>query len=386
MTATALHCPDQAFRPEFPAVPAASQPVLSVAGVNHSYGRGETRKQVLFDNNLEVMPGEIVILTGPSGSGKTTLLTLIGALRTVQEGRVSVLGRELSGLSPGDLVQVRRGIGFIFQAHNLFGSLTAYQNVQLALELQEPRPRARHERALEILTALGLGPRVHYKPQALSGGQRQRVAIARALANRPKLILADEPTAALDEKSGRDVVTLLQKLAWEEGSTSLIVTHDNRILDVADRLVHMVDGRITSNVRVKESVAVCAFLSTCAVFAGLTSGMLTNVAEKMARERFAAGSRIVRQGEAGDKFYLLRRGSVEVIRGEGTPGRRVVAVLREGEFFGEMALLSGAPRSASVVAREEVETYTLGAAEFQAAVATSPSFKEELYKAYFHRQ
>jgi putative ABC transport system ATP-binding protein len=344
------------------------------------------RKQVLFDNNLEVMPGEIVILTGPSGSGKTTLLTLLGALRTVQEGQVSVLGRELSGLSAAELVKVRRGIGFIFQAHNLFGSLTAYQNVQLALELQEPRSQVRHERALEILNALGLGHRVHYKPEALSGGQRQRVAIARALANRPKLILADEPTAALDEKSGRDVVSLLQKLAREEGSTSVIVTHDNRILDVADRLVHLVDGRIKSNVLVKESVAVCASLSKCSVLKRLPSEMLTNVAGKMVRERFAAGTRIVQQGEVGNKFYLLRRGSVEVIRGEGTPAQKVVAVLREGSFFGEMALLSGAPRSATVVAQDEVETYTLGATDFAAAVAASPSFKEELYKAYFHRQ
>jgi putative ABC transport system ATP-binding protein len=365
---------------------AGAPAVLSVAHLNHHYGRGETRKQVLFDNNLEVMPGEIVILTGPSGSGKTTLLTLIGALRTVQEGRLRVLGRELNGLGPRELVQVRRGIGFIFQAHNLFESLTAYQNVQLALELHEPSARRRHERAVEILTALGLGHRIHYKPEALSGGQKQRVAIARALANRPKLILADEPTAALDEKAGRDVVTLLQQLAREEGCTSLIVTHDNRILDVADRLVSMVDGRIRSNVLVRESVELCQFLSRCAAFSGLTPSTLANVAEKMTPERFAAGAVICRQGGEGDKFYLIRRGSVDVVLDDGTPERRVVRALGEGEFFGEMALLTGERRSATVLAREEVVTYTLDKVHFQEALAVSPSFKEELYKIYFQRR
>src|SRR5438034_9796181 len=214
------------------------EPAVRVAGLNHHYGQGDTRSQVLFDNHLEIAPGEIVILTGPSGSGKTTLLTLVSGLRTVQTGSVQVLGRELRGLRPAELIQSRRGIGFIFQAHNLFDSLTACQNVKMALELPGARraglrERPGNARATELLTALGLGHRIYYKPAQLSGGQRQRVAIARALANRPKLVMADEPTAALDEKSGRDVVNLLQQLAREEGTTSLIVTHDNRILDVA---------------------------------------------------------------------------------------------------------------------------------------------------------
>jgi putative ABC transport system ATP-binding protein len=352
--------------------------------VSHYFGQGDARKQVLFDNNLEVMPGEIVIMTGPSGSGKTTLLTLIGALRTVQEGDLAVAGRPLGGLSESDLVDVRRGIGFIFQAHNLFSSLSAYQNVCMALQLRNPK--AMRERAIEVLTALGLGHRIHYKPANLSGGQRQRVAIARALANRPRLILADEPTAALDAEAGRDVVGLLKRLAEEERSSILIVTHDNRILDVADRIVNMVDGRIVSNVLVAESVSICLFLSKCEVFAGLNVDALTKVAEKMSFERFTPGDVIIRQGDQGDKFYLLRRGTVDVMINDQAGQPQFVNTLKEGDFFGERALLSGQVRSATIVAKDAVETYALGKADFQAALTSIDSFKQQIYKAYFQRQ
>jgi putative ABC transport system ATP-binding protein len=359
---------------------------VGVAGLNHHYGQGETRNQVLFDNHLDISPGEIVIVTGPSGSGKTTLLTLIGGLRTVQDGSVRVLGREMHGLGPAELMEVRRGIGFIFQAHNLFDSLTAYQNVKMALELH-PVPAARADaRAKDLLAALGLAHRIHYKPGQLSGGQRQRVAIARALANRPKLVMADEPTAALDEKSGRDVVTVLQRMAREEGTTSLIVTHDNRILDVADRIVNMVGGRITSNVLVNEALAVCEFLSQASVFKGLTPATLTDVAEKMRRAAYPAGRAIVRQGEVGDRFYLIRRGSVDVFMDEPETGPRKVATLKAGEFFGERALITGEPRNATVVAREDVETYTLDQTDFQAALDASPPFKAQLYRVFFQRK
>jgi putative ABC transport system ATP-binding protein len=231
------------------------EPTVLVRGLNHSFGTGDVRKQVLLDVDLALHPGEIVIVTGPSGSGKTTLLTLLGGLRSVQEGNARVLGHELNGLDRRGLVDVRRRIGFIFQAHNLFEALTAFQNVQLALELHGI---ARHEaraRVTELLTRVGLGQRLDYKPRALSVGQRQRVAIARALVNRPKLIMADEPTAALDKDSGRDVVLLLQQLAREEGCTIILVTHDYRILDVGDRIVTMVDGRISSDMAVKQAVA-----------------------------------------------------------------------------------------------------------------------------------
>ncbi len=362
------------------------EPLIRIQNLNHYFGHGDARKQVLFDNNLEVMPGEIVIMTGPSGSGKTTLLTLIGALRTVQEGLLEVNGRSLNGLTEKELVQVRRRIGFIFQAHNLFSSLSAFQNVCMALQLHDWKGKSMQDRASEVLLALGLGQRVHYKPGNLSGGQRQRVAIARAISHRPRLILADEPTAALDGASGRDVVNLLKRLAEEERSAILIVTHDNRILDVADRIVNMVDGRIVSNVLVQESVSICLFLSKCEVFAGLNVDALTKVAEKMSFERFAPGSIIIRQGEEGDKFYLLRRGVVDVFINEsgGTP--QFVNTLKEGDFFGERALLSGQVRSATIIAKDTVETYTLGKTDFQAALAAIDSFKQQIYKAYFQRQ
>jgi putative ABC transport system ATP-binding protein len=221
------------------------EPVVIIQHLNHYFGKGDLKRQILFDINLEIQSGEIVIMTGPSGSGKTTLLTLIGGLRSVQEGSLKVLGHELYGASSEQLVEVRRYIGYIFQSHNLLKFLTAWQNVQTSLELhkdipnQELRPRAE-----EILKAVGLEERANYYPENLSGGQKQRVAIARALVTHPKLVLADEPTAALDSKSGRDVVELMQRLAQEQGCSILVVTHDNRILDIADRIVRMEDGRL----------------------------------------------------------------------------------------------------------------------------------------------
>ncbi len=219
---------------------------VQIRQLNYFFGQADLRKQVLFDINLDLPKGQIVIMTGPSGSGKTTLLTLIGALRTVQSGSLKVLNHELVGMRKADLVEVRRNIGFIFQAHNLFESLTASQNVEMAIELLNEWGNKR-SKAVDVLTQLGLADRVDYKPAALSGGQKQRVAIARALVNHPALILADEPTAALDKKSGREVVTLMQKLAQQEGRTILMVTHDNRILDVADRIITLVDGRLETD-------------------------------------------------------------------------------------------------------------------------------------------
>lgn len=220
-----------------------NEPVIAISNLNHYYGRGGLRRQILFDINLEIYPGEIVIMTGPSGSGKTTLLSLIGGLRSVQEGSLKFLGVELSGASQSKLVQIRRSIGYIFQAHNLLGFLTARQNVQMAVELNE---HASQEEAIAqsqaILKSVGLENRIDYYPDNMSGGQKQRIAIARALVNNPPLVLADEPTAALDKQSGRDVVEIMQRLAKEQGTSILLVTHDNRILDIADRIVEMEDG------------------------------------------------------------------------------------------------------------------------------------------------
>lgn len=363
----------------------AANLAISVRGLCHFYGSGELSKQVLFDNELDLARGEIVIMTGPSGSGKTTLLTLLGALRSVQRGSVRVLDRELSGLAPSELVEVRRQIGFIFQAHNLFSSLTAQQNVRMALELQSIDAAEMNRRAIEMLTAVGLEKRVHYKPAQLSGGQRQRVAIARALVHEPKLILADEPTAALDKQSGRDVVNLLRKFAKEKLATILIVTHDNRILDVADRIVNMVDGRIVSDVVVSEAAAICEFLRRVPLFSGLTSNKLTEVADKMNLEHFKPGETLLRQGETGDRFYLIRRGEAEVSV-EQNGAVRQLATLEEGQYFGERALLTGEPRNATVRARTEMETCSLGADDFRRIVEASPTFGEELRRTLFERQ
>lgn len=222
-----------------------SDPVISVQNLNHFFGEGKLRKQVLSDIELKISAGEIVILTGPSGSGKTTLLTLLGGLRSAQEGSLKLLGQELCGASKKQLTQIRKQIGYIFQAHNLLTFLTAKQNVRMSLELHELIPDL-DAHASAMLAAVGLKEQVNSYPDQLSGGQKQRVAIARALVSLPKIVLADEPTAALDKTSGRAVVEIMQRLAQEQGCTILLVTHDNRILDIADRILYMEDGRLAT--------------------------------------------------------------------------------------------------------------------------------------------
>ncbi|MCF2150946.1 DevA family ABC transporter ATP-binding protein [Desmonostoc muscorum LEGE 12446] len=226
----------------------ASEPVISVSNLNHYFGEGALRKQVLFDINLDINAGEIVIMTGPSGSGKTTLLTLMGGLRSAQDGSLKILGEEIRDAKKQHLTKLRRHIGYIFQAHNLMTFLTAKENVRMSLELHDDFLNQDIDaKAIAILETVGLGERVDYYPEKLSGGQKQRVAIARALVSHPKIVLADEPTAALDKKSGRDVVEIMQKLAKEQGCTILLVTHDNRILDIADRIIYMEDGQLKTD-------------------------------------------------------------------------------------------------------------------------------------------
>ena len=216
---------------------------VSVKNINHFFGKGKLRKPVLNNISLEINSGEIIILTGPSGSGKTTLLSLIGGLRSLQEGSLKILDQELQGISKKQLTKLRNQIGYIFQHHNLLNCLSAYGNVRMSLKLHSEIPKSQHrKRSVAILESVGLGSRVDFYPEQLSGGQKQRVAIARALVTQPKLVLADEPTASLDSKSGRDVVDIIQRLAQEEGCSVLLVTHDNRILDIADRIIRMEDG------------------------------------------------------------------------------------------------------------------------------------------------
>jgi putative ABC transport system ATP-binding protein len=360
-------------------------PSIRAEALSHYFGSGELRKQVLFENHLTVYPGEIIIMTGPSGSGKTTLLTLLGALRSVQQGNLEVLGQALEGASPKAMEQFRRQVGFIFQAHNLFDSLNATQNVRMAIELCYPH-RSAHEQTLaaeEILRAVGLENRLHHRPKQLSGGQKQRVAIARGLVHQPRLVLADEPTAALDEQSGRTVVELLQKLAREKQTTIVIVTHDNRILDVADRILTLVDGSIRSDALVKEAAIITQMLAKCKVFERVTPRTLTRVADEFNIENYAPGDQIIRQGDPGDRFYLIRQGKASVRKGN---PEVPIAELAEGDFFGEMALLSGQPRNASVWAKEACLLYSLHQDRFNAALAESVSMEAEVREAYFDRQ
>jgi putative ABC transport system ATP-binding protein len=216
-----------------------------VQGLNHWFGEREARKQALFDVNLALERGKLTVLLGASGSGKTTLLTLMGCLRRVQDGSLTFLGTELAGADERLLVQCRRRLGFIFQAHNLHESLTAMENVRMGLEVHGKAVMADWTRAsAHLLEMLGLGERLYYLPGNLSGGQKQRVAVARALVGNPDIIFADEPTAALDKDSALNTVTLLKQLGTKRGTTTLMVTHDTKIMSLADRVITMEDGRI----------------------------------------------------------------------------------------------------------------------------------------------
>ena len=220
---------------------------ISAQDLRHSYGEGALKTEILHGLDFQVNEGEVTLLVGPSGSGKSTLLTLVGALRSVQTGSLKVLGTELNGTSEQARTDLRRRIGFIFQSHNLVPSLTVLQNVTLLLQLKNISPEQRQEKAKELLDAVGLSHRLQNYPEELSGGQRQRVAIARALAPEPELILADEPTASLDSKSGQDVVEILGRLSREKGSSVLLVTHDLRLLKDADTIWEIDDGKVRLN-------------------------------------------------------------------------------------------------------------------------------------------
>lgn len=222
--------------------------VIEMRGLNHWFGVGDARKQALYDLDLTIEAGSFTVLMGPSGSGKTTVLTLLGCLRSVQDGSVRLLGQELNGASEPTLMALRRRLGFIFQAHNLHESLTALQNVMMGLQVHGAISHAlARKAATHALGLVGLSDRVDYLPASLSGGQKQRVAVARALIGNPALVLADEPTAALDADSAAEVVDLLKRLGTARGTTTLLVTHDNRILARADRILVLEDGRIVSD-------------------------------------------------------------------------------------------------------------------------------------------
>ena len=223
-------------------------PVIEIEGLNHWFGEGSARKQALFDIDLILERGSFTVLMGPSGSGKTTLLTLIGCLRSVQNGTLRLLGQNLNGADEALLTAMRRKLGFIFQAHNLHESLTSRQNVMIGAKVHSGVADSMADSAAKhVLGLVGLADRVDYLPANLSGGQKQRVAVARALVGNPELLLADEPTAALDKDSASEVIDLLKRIGASRGMTTLLVTHDSRILDRADRILTLEDGRIVAD-------------------------------------------------------------------------------------------------------------------------------------------
>jgi putative ABC transport system ATP-binding protein len=355
---------------------------ICIRGVNYSFGTGETRSQVLFDNKLDIGRGEVVIMTGPSGSGKTTLLTLIGGLRTAQAGSILVNGRELVDASRRILVAHRRQIGFIFQHHNLFTSLSAVENVRMATALRPGGRAVLNARSAEILERLGLKERSNYHPGRLSGGQRQRVAIARALVNRPLLVLADEPTAALDAESGATVMQLLRELAdGPERSTVLIVTHDQRLLDRADRIVNMVGGRIVSSVMPAMTIKILKTLSKMRDLQGLSETTLTRLADQMTVEHRRQGEIVAREGTPGHKVCIIGEGTAEALK-DGVVQRE----LGPGDYYGAFTVISGRLIRETVRARTNLEVYNLSKEGYLKVLETDKDYEQRIRELYMTRQ
>jgi putative ABC transport system ATP-binding protein len=226
-----------------------TQPVFQVSHVSKHFGSGSTRIVAVQDVSLSIMPGEVVLIMGPSGSGKTTLLSMLGALLRPSSGVISLNGAVISEMKEDRLPAFRlRQFGFIFQDFNLLSALTVLENVAIVAELAGIHGGEARRKARELLTGLGLGARLHFLPEKLSGGEKQRVAIARALINEPAIILADEPTANLDSKIGHEIMRLLRDIAKVQGRSVIIVSHDQRIQDIADRVLWLEDGRFQETV------------------------------------------------------------------------------------------------------------------------------------------
>ncbi|HEY9173385.1 MAG TPA: ABC transporter ATP-binding protein [Verrucomicrobiae bacterium] len=226
---------------------ADNPPAVEALGLTKIYGAGNTEVVAMKDVSVRLARGEVVALLGPSGAGKSTFLTAVGLINPPTSGRIVIGGKPVMD-GPRALVDLRafrrQHLGFVFQKANLIPFLNAVENVAVALEINDAAPRAARKRALELLDYLGVAERANNLPDALSGGQQQRVAVARALANEPSLILADEPTAALDSHRGRQVMELFRKVAHERGAAVVVVTHDHRSLDVFDRTYEMEDGEL----------------------------------------------------------------------------------------------------------------------------------------------
>ncbi len=228
-----------------------TDPLIETIHLSKVYGSGETAVRALDDVNLTVAPGEFVAIMGPSGCGKSTLLNMLGALDQPTEGEVWVAGENLAKLKHVDDFRART-VGFVFQLHNLLPTLTALENVEAPMQGRVASARERRDRAMHLLALVGLALRAKHLPNQLSGGQRQRIAIARALANNPKLVLADEPTGALDSQSGAEILQLLGELNRSQGTTIAVVTHDRRVAQATQRILRMQDGRIVEDHHVRD--------------------------------------------------------------------------------------------------------------------------------------
>ena len=266
-----------------------SNQALQVNHVTKRFGAGATQVMAVSDVSLTVAPGEIVLIMGPSGSGKTTLLSMLGALLKPSEGTITLDGTTISALAENRLPDIRlRQFGFIFQDFNLLSALTALENVTLVAELAGAKNGDARKKASAILTELGLGARLHFLPEKLSGGEKQRVAIARALVNDPALILADEPTANLDSKIGHEIMRLLRNIAREQNRSVIIVSHDQRIKDIADRVLWLEDGQFkTMQTRAVDPVCGMSIESEKAVATFEYAGTVYYFCAQGCRDEFA---------------------------------------------------------------------------------------------------
>ena len=338
------------------------QRVVSIKRLHHFFAEGSLRKQVLFDINLDIYPQEFVILTGPSGSGKSTLLSLVGCLRSVQTGSLQVLEQELRGVDKRVMTEVRRNFGYITQSSNLLHFLTAQQNVQMALELNPTLVKKEREaRAKSMLEAVGLGKYLRCYPNNLSGGQRQRVAIASALVTQPKLILADEPTAALDRKSGRNVVTLMHRLAKDQGSAVLMVTHDNRILDLADRIINVEDGRLGFDISHELAL----------LFPGIDTNLLDRISVRPTVHSCMSGEVLRLSSDRASNFYVILSGEVDIFQERIGHSARRLRHMKEGEYFSGIGFLQAEQSVAIQATTEEANLVAIEQTLFRAMIASS---------------
>ena len=224
--------------------------LVDVTDIARTYTQGTHEVHALRGVDLKIEPGELVALMGPSGSGKTTLLNLIGGLDTPSTGTIQIEGTDIGSLSGGDLSDLRRDrVGFVFQAYNLVPVLSAAENAEMVLVLRGDDPKARRDKAMKTLAEVGLAGKEGRRPAELSGGEQQRVAVARAITGEPALVLADEPTANLDSTTGTELIALMRKLNQDKGITFIFATHDPKVMDAADRVVKMVDGKIVDDQR-----------------------------------------------------------------------------------------------------------------------------------------